>query len=156
MNKWSRLNHCSLLVINPGNNNDKQFSLLLEEYRSLLVLPVCVFRATNICWILPSGATKRVSARQQLSVQQQNGIWTLVQSEEAEIQPRSDENAFWVMLLYWKVRRRYQNTGNCSTITKSCSMKPVPLRRRRWSFFTTKCANRATGPQHSYSASPAR
>ncbi len=32
-----------------------------------------------------------VSARQQLSVQQQNGIWTLVQSEEAEIQPRSDE-----------------------------------------------------------------
>ncbi|WP_262198580.1 BcsE family c-di-GMP-binding protein, partial [Escherichia coli] len=34
---------------------------------------------------------KGVSARQQLSVQQQNGIWTLVQSEEAEIQPRSDE-----------------------------------------------------------------
>lgn len=62
MNKWSRLNHCSLLVINPGNNNDKQFSLLLEEYRSLLVLPVCVFRATNICWILPSGATKKGSA----------------------------------------------------------------------------------------------
>ncbi|EHW1645277.1 cellulose biosynthesis protein BcsE, partial [Escherichia coli] len=30
MNKWSRLNHCSLLVINSGNNNDKQFSLLLE------------------------------------------------------------------------------------------------------------------------------
>lgn len=38
MNKWSRLNHCSLLVINPGNNNDKQFSLLLEEYRSLFGL----------------------------------------------------------------------------------------------------------------------
>ena len=55
MNKWSRLNHCSLLVINPGNNNDKQFSLLL-------VLPVCVFRVTNICWILPSGATKKGSA----------------------------------------------------------------------------------------------
>ena len=35
---WSRLNHCSLLVINPGNNNDKQFSLLLEEYRSLFGL----------------------------------------------------------------------------------------------------------------------
>ncbi len=39
---------------------------------------------------------------------------------------------------------------NCSTITKSCSMKPVPLRRRGGLFFTTKCANRATGPQHSY------
>lgn len=59
MNKWSRLNHCSLLVINPGNNNDKQFSLLLENTVHFLVLPVCVFRATNICWILPSGATKR-------------------------------------------------------------------------------------------------
>ncbi|XPE67457.1 BcsE family c-di-GMP-binding protein [Shigella flexneri] len=34
---------------------------------------------------------KRVSARQQLSVQQQNGIWTLVQSEEVEIERRSDE-----------------------------------------------------------------
>lgn len=39
MNKWSRLNHCSLLVINPGNNNDKQFSLLLEEYRSCRSMP---------------------------------------------------------------------------------------------------------------------
>lgn len=34
---------------------------------------------------------KGVSARQQLSVQQQNGCWTLVQHREAEIQPRSDE-----------------------------------------------------------------
>lgn len=34
---------------------------------------------------------KGVSARQQLSVQQQNGCWTLVQHQEAEIQPRSDE-----------------------------------------------------------------
>ncbi|MFV2384068.1 BcsE family c-di-GMP-binding protein, partial [Escherichia coli] len=38
MNKWSRLIHCSLLVINPGNNNVIQFSLLLEEYRSVFGL----------------------------------------------------------------------------------------------------------------------
>ena len=32
-------------------------------------------------------------------------------------------------------------------------MKPVPLRRDGGLFFTAKCANRATGPQHSYPAS---
>ncbi|MGS9328530.1 BcsE family c-di-GMP-binding protein, partial [Salmonella enterica subsp. enterica serovar Infantis] len=31
MNKWTRFHHCSLLVINPGNNSDKQSSLLMGE-----------------------------------------------------------------------------------------------------------------------------
>lgn len=92
MNKWSRLNHCSLLVINPGNNNDKQFSLLLEEYRSLFGLASLRFQGDQHLLDIAFWCNEKgVSARQQLSVQQQNGIWTLVQSEEAEIQPRSDE-----------------------------------------------------------------
>ncbi len=91
-NKWSRLNQCSLLVINPGNNNDKQFSLLLEEYRSLFGLASLRFQGDQHLQDIAFWCNEKgVSARQQLSVQQQNGIWTLVQSEEAEIQPRSDE-----------------------------------------------------------------
>ncbi|EFW5435714.1 cellulose biosynthesis protein BcsG [Shigella flexneri] len=86
MNKWSRLNHCSLLVINPGNNNDKQFSLLLEEYRSLFGLASLRFQGDQHLLDIAFWCNEKgVSARQQLSVQQQNGIWTLVQSEEAEI-----------------------------------------------------------------------
>lgn len=79
MNKWSRLNHCSLLVINPGNNNDKQFSLLLEEYRSLFGLASLRFQGDQHLLDIAFWCNEKgVSARQQLSVQQQNGIWTLV------------------------------------------------------------------------------
>lgn len=92
MNKWSRLNHCSLLVINSGNNNDKQFSLLLEEYRSLFGLASLRFQGDQHLLDIAFWCNEKgVSARQQLSVQQQNGCWTLVQHQEAEIQPRSDE-----------------------------------------------------------------
>ncbi len=91
LNKWSRLNHCSLLVINPGNNNDKQFSLLLEEYRSLFGLASLRFQGDQHLLDIAFWCTKGVSARQQLSVQQQNGIWTLVRRRRGGIQPRSDE-----------------------------------------------------------------
>ena len=92
MNKWSRLNHCSLLVINPGNNNDKQGSVLLYLYLSLFGLASLRFQGDQHLLDIAFWCNEKgVSARQQLSVQQQNGIWTLVQSEEAEIQPRSDE-----------------------------------------------------------------
>ncbi len=62
MNKWSRLNHCSLLVINPEIITINNFHCCLRNTVHFLVLPVCVFRVTNICWILPSGATKKGSA----------------------------------------------------------------------------------------------
>lgn len=95
MNKWSRLNHCSLLVINPENNNDKQFSLLLEEYRSLFGLASLRFQGDQHLLDIAFWCNEKgVSARQQLSVQQQNGIWTLVQSEEAEINHAATKNAF--------------------------------------------------------------
>lgn len=62
MNKWSRLNHCSLLVINSEIITINNFHCYLRNTVHFLVLPVCVFRATNICWILLSGATKKGSA----------------------------------------------------------------------------------------------
>ncbi|NHV24582.1 cellulose biosynthesis protein BcsE [Escherichia coli] len=67
MNKWSRLNHCSLLVINPGNNNDKQFSLLLEEYRSLFGLASLRFQGDQHLLDIAFWCNEKgVSARQQL------------------------------------------------------------------------------------------
>ena len=35
INKWAKFQNCTLLIINPGSNNDKLFSLLMAEYRSL-------------------------------------------------------------------------------------------------------------------------
>lgn len=66
MNKWSRLNHCSLLVINSGNNNDKQFSLLLEEYRSLFGLASLRFQGDQHLLDIAFWCNEKgVSARQQ-------------------------------------------------------------------------------------------
>ncbi|XPE62334.1 BcsE family c-di-GMP-binding protein [Shigella flexneri] len=65
---------------------------MLEEYRSLFGLASLRFQGLRtFAGRSPLCNEKGVSARQQLSVQQQNGIWTLVQSEEAGIQRRSDE-----------------------------------------------------------------
>ena len=141
MNKWSRLNHCSLLVINSGNNNDKQFSLLLEEYRSLFGLASLRFQGDQHLLDIAFWCNEKgVSARQQLSVQQQNGCWTLVQHQEAEIQPRSDEKRIPEVMLavLGRCAAAIGTLATDSTITKSCSMKPVPLRRRRWSFLYSK------------------
>ncbi|MFV2489127.1 BcsE family c-di-GMP-binding protein, partial [Escherichia coli] len=64
----------------------------LEEYRSLFGLASLRIQGDQHLLDIAFWCTEKgVSARQQLSVQQQNGIWTLVQREEEEIQPRSDE-----------------------------------------------------------------
>ena len=92
MNKWSRFHQCSLLIFNPGNNNDKQFSLLMEEYRSLYGLASLRFLGDqHLLDIAYWCNEKGVSARQQLTVEHKNGKWELAQQEEAAIQPRSDE-----------------------------------------------------------------
>lgn len=92
MNTWTRSRRCSLLVINPGNNNDKQFSLLIEEYRSLFGLASLRFLGDEHLLDIAFWCNEKgVSARQQLAVQHHNGLWELVQREDAEIQPRSDE-----------------------------------------------------------------
>ncbi len=38
INKWTKFQNCTLLIVNPGSNNDKLFSLLMGEYRSLFGL----------------------------------------------------------------------------------------------------------------------
>ncbi|WP_436857340.1 cellulose biosynthesis c-di-GMP-binding protein BcsE [Citrobacter tructae] len=92
MNKWTRYHHCSVLVINPGNNNDKQFSLLMGEYRSLFGLASLRYQGDQHLFDIAYWCNEKgVSARQQLTVRYHDGKWALAQQEEAEIQPRSDE-----------------------------------------------------------------
>ncbi|ELO0857613.1 TPA: cellulose biosynthesis c-di-GMP-binding protein BcsE [Citrobacter amalonaticus] len=92
MNKWTRLHHCSVVVLNPGNNNDKQFSLLMGEYRSLYGLASMRYQGDQHLFDIAFWCNEKgVSARQQLTVRHHEGQWELAQKEEAEIQPRSDE-----------------------------------------------------------------
>ncbi len=91
---------------------------------------------------------KGVSARQQLSVQQQNGIWTLVQSEEAEIQPRSDEKRILSNVAV------LEGAPPLSEHWQLFNNNEVPVNEARTAqaatviFFTAKCANRATSSIH--------
>ncbi|AVE57810.1 MULTISPECIES: cellulose biosynthesis c-di-GMP-binding protein BcsE [Citrobacter] len=92
MNKWTRFHHCSLLVINPGNNNDKQFSLLMGEYRSLFGLASLRFQGDQHLFDIAFWCSEKgVSARQQLTLRHKDAHWELAHKEEANIQPRSDE-----------------------------------------------------------------
>lgn len=92
MNKWTQRHHCSLLVINPGSNNDKQSSLLMGEYRSLFGLASLRFQGDQHLFDIAYWCNEKgVSARQQLTLRHQNNRWELAQQEEAAIQPRSDE-----------------------------------------------------------------
>ncbi|SQI19572.1 protease [Salmonella enterica subsp. arizonae] len=92
MNKWTRFHHCSLLVINPCNNSDKQSSLLMGEYRSLFGLASLRFQGDQHLFDIAFWCNEKgVSARQQLLLCQQNERWTLSHQEETAIQPRSDE-----------------------------------------------------------------
>lgn len=59
INKWVRVQNCTLLVISPGSNNDKQFSFLMSEYRSLFGLPASAISPIAIFTILLSGVTKK-------------------------------------------------------------------------------------------------
>jgi hypothetical protein len=47
------------LVVNPGSNNDKLFSLLMGEYRSLFGLASIRDQAAVISTILHSGVMKK-------------------------------------------------------------------------------------------------
>ncbi|EAU8846487.1 cellulose biosynthesis protein BcsE [Salmonella enterica] len=92
MNKWTRFHHCSLLVINPCNNSDKQSSLLMGEYRSLFGLASLRFQGDQHLFDIAFWCNEKgVSARQQLLLCQQDERWTLSHQEETAIQPRSDE-----------------------------------------------------------------
>ncbi|EDZ0855716.1 cellulose biosynthesis protein BcsE, partial [Salmonella enterica subsp. enterica serovar Anatum] len=67
MNKWTRFHRCSLLVINPCNNSDKQSSLLMGEYRSLFGLASLRFQGDQHLFDIAFWCNEKgVSARQQL------------------------------------------------------------------------------------------
>ncbi|SQA98699.1 cellulose biosynthesis protein BcsE [Cedecea neteri] len=92
MGKWTERNKCSLLFVNVGNNNDKQFSLLVSEHRSLSGLASLraqsdIHRYDIAFWCNEKGVT----ADQQLNVHWQNGKWQIVEDAESSPQPRSDE-----------------------------------------------------------------
>lgn len=90
--RWAEYYHCSLLVLNPGNNTDAQLSLLLSEYRALSGLASLRFQGdSHLFDIAFWGNEKGVSARQQLRVKYNDSLWQLAEEEEAVVQPRSDE-----------------------------------------------------------------
>ncbi|WP_146050947.1 cellulose biosynthesis c-di-GMP-binding protein BcsE [Citrobacter amalonaticus] len=92
MSRWARYHQCTLLVMNPGNNNDKQFTLLMEEHRSLFGLASLRFQGDLHLFDVAYWCNEKgVSARQQLTVRHHEGQWALVQQKEAELQPRNDE-----------------------------------------------------------------
>lgn len=92
MNKWARFYNCTLLVLSPGTNNDKQFSLLMGEYRSLFGLASLRYQTDIHLYDVAFWCNEKgVSARQQLTLSRQGNAWHLTQQEEAVVQPRSDE-----------------------------------------------------------------
>ncbi|QLR45174.1 cellulose biosynthesis protein BcsE [Enterobacter sp. RHBSTW-00994] len=92
INKWARNQNCTLLVINPGNNNDKQFSFLMGEYRSLFGLASIRYETDSYLYDIAFWCNEKgVSARQQLDLKNIEGEWHLAQQEETVVQPRSDE-----------------------------------------------------------------
>lgn len=89
---WTKYHDCTLLIVNPGNNNDKQYSFLMGEYRSLFGLASLRTQADIHLYDVAFWFNEKgVSARQQLIVEQNNGSWKIAQQEQASVHPRSDE-----------------------------------------------------------------
>lgn len=92
INKWAKFHNCTLLVVNPGSNNDKLFSLLMSEYRSLYGLASIRDQGDSYLYDIAFWCNEKgVSARQQLTLKHIEGEWHLTQQEETVVQPRSDE-----------------------------------------------------------------
>lgn len=92
INKWAKNRNCSVLVINPGSNNDKLFSFLMAQYRSLFGLASIRDQTDSYLYDIAFWCNEKgVSARQQLTLKQIDGQWHLSRQETAVVQPRSDE-----------------------------------------------------------------
>ncbi|MGS2871146.1 cellulose biosynthesis c-di-GMP-binding protein BcsE [Enterobacter huaxiensis] len=92
IHKWANNQNCTVLVINPGSNNDKLFSLLMGEYRSLFGLASIHDQTDSYLYDIAFWCNEKgVSARQQLMLKKIDGEWHLAQQEETVVQPRSDE-----------------------------------------------------------------
>lgn len=90
-----KYHNCTLLIVNPGNNNDKQFSFLTTEYRSLYGLASLRSQQDIHLYDIAFWCNEKgVSARQQLILEPRGEGWQLARQEETTVQPRSDENEF--------------------------------------------------------------
>lgn len=92
INRWAKNQNCTVLVVNPGSNNDKLFSLLMGEYRSLFGLASIRDQTDSFLYDIAFWCNEKgVSARQQLTLKLIEGNWHVAQQEETVVQPRSDE-----------------------------------------------------------------
>ncbi|WP_165731072.1 cellulose biosynthesis c-di-GMP-binding protein BcsE [Enterobacter hormaechei] len=92
INRWAKNQNCTLLVVNPGSNNDKLFSLLMSEYRSLYGLASIRVQTDSHLYDVAFWCNEKgVSSRQQLTLKHVGDEWHLAQQEETVVQPRSDE-----------------------------------------------------------------
>ncbi|HDR2794714.1 MULTISPECIES: cellulose biosynthesis c-di-GMP-binding protein BcsE [Enterobacter] len=92
INRWAKNQKCTVLVVNPGSNNDKLFSLLMGEYRSLFGLASIRDQTDSFLYDIAFWCNEKgVSARQQLALKLIEGNWHVAQQEETVVQPRSDE-----------------------------------------------------------------
>ncbi|WP_174510202.1 cellulose biosynthesis protein BcsE [Klebsiella oxytoca] len=90
--RWTKYHHCSLLVLNSGQDVDKQLTPLLNEYRSLSGLASLRYQGDSFLFDIAFwGSEKGMSAQQQLTILHGDDGWHLAQDEETLVQPRSDE-----------------------------------------------------------------
>lgn len=89
---WTKYHNCTLLVINPAKNSDRQSSILMGKYRSLFGLASLRYESGTHLYDIAWWCNDRgVSAQQQLTLEHRDGLWQLAKQEEASVQPRSDE-----------------------------------------------------------------
>lgn len=92
IHRWTKYHNCTLLVINPSPNSDRQSSILMDKFRSLSGLASLRYKSAShlydVAWWCNE---KGVSAQQQLFLDDSNGYWQLSKQEETAVQPRSDE-----------------------------------------------------------------
>ncbi|MBV4414479.1 cellulose biosynthesis protein BcsE [Enterobacteriaceae bacterium YMB-R22] len=92
ISEWCRLNKCTLLMVNPGNKTDAQFSFLMDAHRSLSGLASLRYQADAHLYDVAFWCNEKgVSAQQQLEVAWRNDSWQARRAQEPTPQPRSDE-----------------------------------------------------------------
>lgn len=139
MNTWTRFHHCSLLVINPCHNSDKQSSLLMGEYRSLFGLASLRFQGDQHLFDIAFWCNEKalVPDSSYCYVSRTNtGRYPI--RKRRQFSRVATKNAFLATSPSLKARRRSRNTGRFSTITKRYSTTRARRRPRRLFFSHTE------------------
>ncbi|UYU32096.1 cellulose biosynthesis protein BcsE [Siccibacter colletis] len=90
---WTKENNCTVMIINPGNNSDKQYSMLISEHRYLDGLASLRCQGDEHLFDVAYWCNEKgVSAQQQVQLAASTTAgWSVVPKEESAPQPRSDE-----------------------------------------------------------------